>query len=611
MVLGVFRASALTFANDYFSHQFSHSALRVFRQSVNGALGIGSMLALIYYLLFTLHTSWSKSRARAVASTFYGTLMILAAVGGAVLASRVVRPAQLPFFCRDAQAFWIYLTRAILARCEPLCHAPLMAAFGFVLLIVSSLIFLVVFRRREAAHFWGTLFSSKRSVMHFLWGLIAFGAVVFNFSSFWLRPAHISNLPNVLLISVDTLRTDALGCYGQGAETPHIDSLAHRGAVFTNFYATSPWTLPSHGSMMTSRLPGELGLVSVRSRLGPGTITLAENFERYGYRTGAFVNHLFLSKAYGFDQGFATYRYFESVPPSHGLGRRASRWIDKSNEPWFCFVHLFDPHWPYAPVSKNEETTWDFANRRLLFERGDYYRFLEATQEASPGAVLRLIRAYRDDVETADAQVGVLIEYLERTMQFNNTLVLVTSDHGEAFGEHGAFGHGYLLDQDVIRVPLVLSYPPKIAAGQVVRVLGDLRDIPKTVLTLTGVPVDQEFGGRNLDPGRDVYGQEHRPVIVQTALTASPATAVVMDGLKYITPLTASYRDLNFSREACLFNLLVDPVEQENRLHHDSFMDHHFKQIVAECPTGLDRESLEIELSLTQQEQLKTAGYLQ
>jgi arylsulfatase A-like enzyme/Flp pilus assembly protein TadD len=275
----------------------------------------------------------------------------------------------------------------------------------------------------------------------------------------------------VLLITVDTLRADHLGCYGAaGDPTPRIDRLAAEGVRIQDASTPVPITLPAHASLMTGVAPPVHGVRDNGDfRLGPEPPTLAAHLGEGGFATAAFVGAVVLDAAFGLDRGFGHYDDDVPVPADSG-GAGASSYPDRPaaevvdaalawlqalppGGPFFAWVHLFDPHAPYLPPEP---------------QRGRY------------GAT------YRGEVAYVDEQVGRLLDGLEALGRAGDTLVVLTADHGEGLGEHGETTHGFFLYQATIHVPLLLRLPGRLPAGGRVEGAATLLDVAPTIAELAG-----------------------------------------------------------------------------------------------------------------------------
>ena len=288
--------------------------------------------------------------------------------------------------------------------------------------------------------------------------------------------------PDVLLITVDTLRPDALGWVAGGDATPAIDRLAREGFAFAGAVAPSPLTLPSHSSLLTGLVPPRHGVRANGQLLGAGPRLLAEAFAAAGYETAAFVSGYPLSRAFGLARGFGHYDDALSEGEGQWLERRAPDtvaaalgWLRTAQRPWFVWVHFYDPHLPYDPVEK------------------------------PPGKDAR--GGYDGEVAVVDRAIGTLLAGLEaaaagraeETPGGAPRLAVFAADHGESLGEHGEASHGYFVYESTIAVPLVFHYPGIVAAGRGEGAPG-LVDVAPTILDLAGLPPLLDVDGVSLRP---------------------------------------------------------------------------------------------------------------
>ncbi len=285
---------------------------------------------------------------------------------------------------------------------------------------------------------------------------------------------------NILLITIDTLRADALGSYGGGAATPHLDALASQGARFTFAHAHAVVTLPSHTSILTGQLPYEHGMRdNAGFRVKDGTATLATRLKPLGFATGAFVGGFPLTKRFGLSPGFDVYDDQISEMKSDvtftlperradEVVTRALDWVRRTPGKFFGWVHVFDPHSPYKPPT-------EFAGK-------------------SP-------RPYDDEVSWVDHALEPLLTHLATLSR--PTTVIVTSDHGESLGEHGEETHGMFAYEATLRVPLIVATIQPAGAtaktrGKTIDTPARHIDIAPTVLDAVGVPVDPTWLGTSL-----------------------------------------------------------------------------------------------------------------
>jgi choline-sulfatase len=300
--------------------------------------------------------------------------------------------------------------------------------------------------------------------------------------------------PNVLLVTIDTLRADRLGCYGyRSGDTPVLDALAARGVRFPIAVAHAPLTAPSHASILTGLLPLGHG---VRDNgtfvLPPSPTTVAEVFRGAGYRTAAFVSGFPLDHRFGFARGFETY---DDRLLRGGDTRRASyversatattneavAWVRATPAPWLAWVHYFDPHSPYEPPPD-----------------------LAARFAASP---------YDGEVASVDRELGRLLAAAEAGPA--RTLVLVTSDHGESLGEHGEATHGVFVYDSTLRVPWIMA-GPRIPRGRAPSVVARGIDVAPTLLDYAGLRAPGAMQGRSLRPAADGREMEDAPAYAES-----------------------------------------------------------------------------------------------
>jgi arylsulfatase A-like enzyme len=345
-------------------------------------------------------------------------------------------------------------------------------------------------------------------------------------------PTAAPNAPNVLLITLDTVRAQSLSLYGYGRPTtPQLERLSKNGVRFDLALSTAPWTLPSHATMFTGRFDHELSVDWLTSA-AINYPTLAEGLSQRGYRTAGFVaNYSYCTYESGLDRGFARYEDYKVSPGeilvssslaryiinSHHLrrligyheivGRKDAsqlnqdflNWLSRPDQrPFFAFVNYFDAHEPYLPP-KAWETKFGPNSQR----RNDLLRYWarEASrsekESMSPLEIQGEIDAYDAAIAYMDHQLGMLFDELERRGALKNTVVIITSDHGELFGEHGIFTHANNVYLPAVHVPLLVSFPERVPAGKTVAEAVSLRDIPATVLDLVKVN-DARFPGASL-----------------------------------------------------------------------------------------------------------------
>ena len=345
--------------------------------------------------------------------------------------------------------------------------------------------------------------------------------------------------PNVVWVSIDTLRADFLGCYGHDRETtPHLDRWAARGTRFERVLAPSAWTLPSLVTALTSSMPHEHGVVHVDRALSAAATTLPERLGAAGWTTAAFVGGTFTDSTWGFDQGFDRYDDLgmvvsdadRTVDPtdlskmdegahrritSQELTDKAIAWLrDHRNRRFFLWVHYFDPHADYLAHAGTSER---FPARELPAER---HSMLDPEPERT-----RAERAlYEGEIAFTEAHVDRLLEELHDSGLLEHTVVVLFSDHGEEFFERMGRGHGHSLFDEVLRVPMLWIAPGRIPAGAV-RPHAGLEDLVPTLLDLCGLPTSDELAGDAL--------------FSEAARELDAPSAIELRGLYYSAPTSA------------------------------------------------------------------------
>ncbi len=347
---------------------------------------------------------------------------------------------------------------------------------------------------------------------------------------------------NLLLITLDTTRADRIGAYGDArAATPNLDRLAREGVRFDQAHTSAPLTLPAHVTLMTGREPQAH---QVRNNgtyvLAPAETTLAEVLHEAGFSTWAMIAAFVLEKKFGLNQGFDGYddaldatQALTTYRSEISAGRvydKFSRWLDTSpTAPFFCWVHLYDPHFPYEPPASFQK------------------RFPDDP--------------YRGEIAYMDETIGRMIEDLKHRGLLKNTLVVIAGDHGEGFGEHGEYEHGVFCYEEMLRVPLIFHQPHLFPSGRVVAQNVGLVDVLPTLLELYRLPIPPGLQGRSLAPLLTAAGDPGQPgrALYFESLNGmeemgwAPLSGLLSGSLKYISLPRPE-----------LYDLSTDPLEKDN-----------------------------------------------
>lgn len=375
---------------------------------------------------------------------------------------------------------------------------------------------------------------------------------------------------NVLLISIDTLRPDHLGCYGGPRDTsPNVDALCRESVVFEQAISHAPSTLPAHATMLSSLPPQVHGAsFTRRTPLPDDAVTLAEVLSERGFRTVSFNDGSQVKRLWGLAQGFDLYR---STRGDRAVARarfddRVSDllgWLDRrepgdgAGEPFFAFLHSYEVHHPYIPdeddLSRLEDTPYEGWLGRRVSVRS--LKRINQREQAIDAADRKFIEtAYDAEIRSMDRALGRLLDGLRERGLLDDTLVVFTSDHGEEFGEHGDWGwHGHTLFDELLRVPLIVRFPDGRWAGERVRRQVRLVDLAPTVADGLGVPAPESWWGVSLRPLLE--GDELAPLIAVAMIDQDkevPAGGVRTGRWKYLS--------------GRLFDLEHDPREAVNVL---------------------------------------------
>ena len=306
--------------------------------------------------------------------------------------------------------------------------------------------------------------------------------------------------PNIVLIVVDTLRADHVGIYGHERETtPNLDRLAEDGTFFRRAYAHSSWTLPSMTSLLTGLLPHEHGVgrdpddAKRFGRLSPELPTLAEQLQGAGYATGAVVNNVFLAPEFGLQRGFGPDYDYQgaskaSIRSAEDSVDAALAWIQQAGQPYFLLLHVMEPHLFYdpAPGVRGTFTGDEEPPIPVPFGSDAAIRLLRRHRPGAESRELQYLeKLYDEEILAVDLAMGRFFDEMKNAGDWANTVIIVTSDHGEEFFDHGGFEHGHTLYGELTRVPLVVR-GPGLDLGEIDGVVEHI-DISRGILGLAGI----------------------------------------------------------------------------------------------------------------------------
>lgn len=417
---------------------------------------------------------------------------------------------------------------------------------------------------------------------------------------------------HVILISIDTLRADHLGCYGYPAPvSPSIDRFRGDAVLVRHTIAQAPSTLSSHASLFTSLLPRHHGASFAAGTALPASMTtLAEVLREQGFATAAFHNAGQLRAGLGLGQGFELYRRVRRNRFATVV-ERALQWLDRlGDRPFFLFLHTYEVHHPYEPQP-----------RYLQALDADYAGPLPAQiplqllQRINRGEIPfdardldHVVAAYDAEIRSMDEAFGRLVAELRQRGLYDRALIVLTSDHGEEFGEHGRVGwHSHTLYDELLKVPLLIKLPAGDgagggkgeAAGATVEAQVRLIDVAPTVLEGAGVPIPEVFAGESLLPLLDPAGPSHRPAVSQIDTPRG-------------VPASVSIRTRRWKLwDRRLFDLEQDPEEtfDVSILHPERVLSlrEALEHALTQCPATAGRKIL---LDEETERELRALGYL-
>ncbi len=373
-------------------------------------------------------------------------------------------------------------------------------------------------------------------------------------TAFLLPGAHLAfaapvAAPNVVVITIDTLRADHLGCYGyKQIRTPNIDALSADGTRFEHAYTAVPVTLPSHTAMFTGTYPMLSGMHDfAANKLNPTQPTLASVLKEHGYATAAVIGSAVLDSRFGLNHGFDFYydhfdfsrleeaNLDEMERPGNIVADLALDWLGRnSQKKFFLWMHLYDPHFPYRPP---EPYSSEYA-----------------------------ARPYDGEIAFADEQLGRLLRFLKEKGLYQNTLIVLSGDHGESLGEHGEKTHGFFIYNATMHVPLIIRLPGRLPGKPVERTVSDpvsLIDLMPTILAALGLKTPAQVQGRSLLPslqGKPAEGDSDRSLYGETFLPRLHFNWSELRGVE-----NAKYHFIDAPRPE-LYDLTNDPGETRNLL---------------------------------------------
>ena len=436
---------------------------------------------------------------------------------------------------------------------------------------------------------------------------------------------------NVILILLDTVRADRLGCYGNELGlTPNIDKFAETAICFDNAFSQAPWTLPSVASLYTSQYPiqhGAGGRYDAVTALHENSLTIADIFQKANAATHAIINVLCITDKFNMTTGYATVDV--NAPIVNTKNRRAGpttkaalEWLEQNkDDPFFLFVHYFDAHLVYdppQPFRKQFAHPQDKYNRNTIFGNTNEDLFELRTSnylKLSNEKVERLEKLYNGEIAYLDSELGNLFKGISRLGLDSDTVIVITADHGEEFHDHGGFEHGHSLYDELLHVPLLIGVPEKLIVaedkqktlkpGSHIDTTVRLIDIAPTLCELAGIDPPPQVLGQTLTGFFTGQSESDRPVLSNANVKGPDMFAWRKNNLKIIHQKKTDKLEL--------YDIKVDPKEQQDlSTKQPKLLDKMLTDMRAVIDIASERAAQGKEPKLTPQEKekLRSLGYL-
>jgi len=420
--------------------------------------------------------------------------------------------------------------------------------------------------------------------------------------------------PNVIFIIIDTLRADHLSCNGYHRNTtPNIDKLSLDSIFYKNAISAAPWTTPSIASIFTAKFPVVLGFEDEPIILDDQFLTLAEIFKENNYKTRAIISHHYISSILGFHQGFDSYNEQNAKGHSHisspSITAKAVSFLNKqkqSKNKFFLFLHYFDPHSDYI-LHENYNYYPDYTGP--LYSGQPIYELQGKAPDLSANDIEYIKALYDSEISYTDKYIGKFLHKLKESGLYNDSLIILTSDHGEEFFERGDhfIGHGTTLYQEQIHVPLIIKLPGENNKKLNINYFG-LIDLMPTIISYSHLKNINTLKKANNIKDYKKYPGSHQNIISETKWR-NVQQSVIEKGWKLIYNHTRDTKEL--------FNLMEDPAESRNLLMSNNKVLNKLNTTLTKWSDYIDSQKSQMCIEIKrpnftpeQKEQLKSLGYL-
>jgi len=488
----------------------------------------------------------------------------------------------------------------------------LKVGIGFILLWLLVSIGLFIWTR------WRILKTTTFSIngLGALLGIV----LVFNASMLLFHRMYATDSPNVIILLIDALRADRLSCYGNSRNTsPNIDKFAKDSVLFTQAISQSTFTKTSVSSLFTSLYPYQHGVYEGNTRdtennitsdvLGEEEMTLAEVLLQNGFLTMAWVHNAQLRSYMGFAEGFV--EYDEPAGDIKSINKRFIRWIDwiGKRHRFFAYIHYLDLHDPYRPKPPYDTMYGVYSDVYSEIDFKDWGRHRKEIREnkrkLEKKDIDQLLAYYDGQLTYIDSQIGLLLEYLKKEGLYDNTLIIITADHGDGFMEHGFISHSNTPYDELLRVPLIIKFPKSVYAGKVVRSQVRLIDVMPTILDYLGIRTDSELSGFSLLNYLDDNRNKGKKIdFPKYAISEHHNTlSIRTEKYKYIhSP----------NKEDEFYDLSVDPKERNNIIDLRRDEAERFRKMALKvAQERKEKNTRKAVLDKKTVEELKALGYVQ
>ncbi|HUW23161.1 MAG TPA: sulfatase [bacterium] len=559
-IIGIVKGVSLVSSNAYFQNSLHNLALATIQLSLNSAVSVSVILAIAAIISLMMIKIYRES--------------------GLVLIS----------------SFMILLYIASFRRISPFSY------LSFILMLYGVFYPIGISTKlREKFSFLNKVANGKLVLVPIILILICNGFIY----SYRLntRPKG----PNIILISIDALRADHLSCYGYHRNTsPNIDQLASQGVLFKNGFSQACSTVVSHSSIFLSQYPWTHKITGSEKKIGKSSVTLTEILKNWNYITAGFVGGAFMSSIYGFGQGFDF--FFDRINTSRTIKFHKDnifRWLEKvKDKKFFLFLHTYDVHSPYdPPMPYRTLYIGNYSDQRALSTLGDYKL---TALNLSPEEIDYLIALYDAGINYVDDEIGELVKRLKKLNIFNNSVIIITADHGERLGERGRVGHGGEASRIVTHVPLIMRVPG-ICQGKVVEEIVESIDITPTILDILDISLPEWMQGKSILPlieGSEIEGNFIACTSEEWG-NAPFSRAIRTEEWTYI---------MNRREPDELYDRINDPKEQSNIIKKRPLIAQELKKqledFIALTSEGKPQATEEVHIDKELKERLESLGYL-